>query len=51
LFVRSSLCHTSASQAVEDQLDAAARGDAEPNDVAVALQLVPMLEKVTFRRK
>jgi hypothetical protein len=37
-------------QSVADQLDAAARG-ADTGDVAVALQLVLMLEKVEFRRK
>jgi hypothetical protein len=37
-------------QSVVDQLDAAARG-ADTADVAVALQLVLMLEKVEFRRK
>ena len=37
-------------QGVANQLDAAARG-ADPADVAVALQLVLMLEKVEFRRK
>jgi hypothetical protein len=35
---------------VANQLDAAARG-ADPADVAVALQLVLMLEKLEFRRK
>jgi hypothetical protein len=35
---------------ITSQLDAAARG-ADPADVAVALQLVLMLEKVMFRRK
>ena len=35
---------------VAAQLDAAAR-DGDPADVAVALQLVLMLEKVEFRRK
>jgi len=37
-------------QTVAAQLDAAARG-ADPVSVAVALQLVLMLEKVEFRRK
>jgi len=37
-------------QAVADQLTTAARG-ADPADIAVALQLVLMLEKVTFRQK
>jgi hypothetical protein len=37
-------------QGVANQLDAEARG-ADPADVAVAWQLVPMLEKVTFRKK
>jgi len=40
----------SAWQSVASQLDAAA-GGADPADVAVALQLVLMLEKVEFRRK
>jgi hypothetical protein len=35
---------------IAEQLDIAARGG-DPNDVAVALQLVLMLEKVPFRRK
>ena len=37
-------------QGVANQLDTAARG-ADTADVAVALQLVLMLEKVEFRRK
>jgi len=37
-------------QLVVGQLGAAARG-ADPADVTVALQLVLMIEKVTFRRK
>jgi hypothetical protein len=37
-------------QSVIGHLNAAARGG-DPNDVAVAPQLVLMLEKVTFRRK
>jgi hypothetical protein len=40
----------STCQGVANQLVAAARG-ADPADVAVALRLVLMLEKLTFRRK
>ena len=38
-------------QRIAALVDDAARGDADPTDVAVALQLVLMLEKVEFRRK
>jgi hypothetical protein len=38
-------------QGIATLLNDAARGDALPNDVAVALQLVLIIEKVTFRRK
>jgi hypothetical protein len=38
-------------QGIASVLNDAARGSADPNDVAVALQLVLMTEKVTFRRK
>ena len=38
-------------QRIAALLDDAASGEATPNDVAVALQLVLMLEKVEFRRK
>jgi hypothetical protein len=37
-------------RSVTNQLDAAARG-ADPANVTVALQLVLMLERVTFQRK